>query len=58
MHHELTRALATDRQRSLLEDAVSASRHRRRARTWRPWGSDRRSPILARLSIALRHPAL
>jgi hypothetical protein len=51
MHHELTRALATDRQRSLLEDAARVSRHR-------PWGSDRRSPILARLSIALRRPAL
>jgi hypothetical protein len=58
MHPELMRALAIDRQRSLLEDAAGASRHRHGARTWRPSRGHRRSPILARLSIAPRHPAL
>lgn len=57
MHPELMRALAIERQRSLLEGAQPASLGRRNARPMRRASTQRRSPILARLRVA-RPPTL
>jgi len=54
---ELARALATDRERSLLEKAQRASLLRDTARPTPPASAHRRPFILARLTNALRRPA-
>jgi hypothetical protein len=54
---ELARALATERERSLLEKTHRASLLRELGRPTPPSSAYRRPFILARLAIALRRPA-
>jgi hypothetical protein len=54
---EVARALATERERSLLEKAQRASLLRDPARPTPPSSAHRRPFMLARLTIALRRPA-
>jgi hypothetical protein len=58
MHPDLVRALAIEHQRSVLESAQRVSRPRQSARPLRSSSAHRRSPILARVSIAVRHLTL
>jgi hypothetical protein len=58
MHPDLMHALAVERQRALVEDARRTSVDRRGAGTMRRSRSHRRSPMMTRLSVALRHPTL
>ena len=54
IHPELRRALATERERSLREEAQRASLLRDAARPTPPASAHRRPFVLARLTIALR----
>jgi hypothetical protein len=58
VHPDLMHALAIERQHSLLEDARRTAVDRSGDRAMRRSRAHRRSPMLTRLSVALRHPTL